>query len=100
MKYSESILALGRKQATMCNDNSVAYINCLVTCEGMRAIMVMVYNVIIHLKLSPAIENLSLEEKNFLWTSAKDFAKESINLTETIRLSKCLYALDYLLTKL
>ena len=97
MTYSESIIEVGRKQAAMCNENSVAYINCLVTCEGMRSVMAMVYNVITYTRRAPKIENIPLEEKNFLWMQTKDFAKDSLSLPETIRLSKCLYALEYIL---
>ena len=97
MTYSESIIEVGRKQAAMCNENSLAYINCLVTCEGMRSVMVMVYNVLTYTKAIAKIENIPLEEKNTLWEQTKEFANNTLSLPETIRLSKCLYALEYLI---
>lgn len=98
MTYSESIIEVGRKQAAMCNENSIAYINCLVTCEGMRSVMVMVYNVLTYTKAILKIENIPLEEKNTLWEQTKEFANNTLDLKETIRLSRCLYAIEYLLT--
>lgn len=92
-----SILEIGRKQAAMCNENSVAYINCLVTCEGMRNVMCMVYNVLTYTKAIPKIETIPTEEKNTLWLQTKEFADNRLDLKETIRLSKSLYALEFLL---
>lgn len=97
MTYSERILEIGRKQAAMCNENSVAYINCLVTCEGMRNVMCMVYNVLTYTKSIPKIESIPTEEKHTLWEQTKEFAKDTLSLAETIRLSKALFALEYLI---
>lgn len=95
--FSEMILDLGRKQAAMCNDNSVTYINCLITADGIRALMVLVYNSLVSTKRIQKIQNLSIEEKNTLWVQTKEFADNKLNLQETINLSKSLYAIEYLL---
>lgn len=92
------VLDLGYKQATLCNNDSFTYINCLVKNEGMRSTIVMVYNVLVSTKRIPKIENLTFDGKTALWEQTKEFAKDNLNLQETIRLSKCLYALEYLIS--
>lgn len=96
--WSESWIEIGYKQVAMCNENSPIYISSLVNCIGMRMVMVTVYNSLVLKKKIEKIEDLPLEEKNILWKQTKEFAKDSLSLIETIRLSKALYALEYLLT--
>lgn len=96
--WNDMWIELGYKQAKMCNENSPSYINCLVTGAGIRMIMVTVYNVLIATKKVTQIENLPLDEKNLLWGQTKEFADNNLNLQETIKLSKCLYAIEFLLT--
>jgi hypothetical protein len=93
------LFEVAKKQAAMCNDDSVTYINCLITCEGMRGLMTTVYNALINTKRAIKIEDLSLEEKNTLWLQTKEFANNQLNLQETIKLSKCLYSIEYFLTQ-
>lgn len=95
--WSESFIEIGYKQAALCNENSPAYINCLVNGIGIRMVMVTVYNTLVFKKKIIKIEDLPVDEKNTLWEQTKEFAKGELNLTETIRLSKCLYALEYLI---
>jgi len=97
MTYSDMLLDAGYKQAAMCNNDSVTYINCLVACVGIRQFMLHIYNGLVGSKRIPKIENLPVEEKNSLWEQTKEFANNTLNLPETIKLSKCLYALEYLL---
>lgn len=95
--WSEMWIELGYKHAAMCNENSVSYINCLVDGVGLRLIMVTVYNALVVTKRIIKIEDIAVEEKNTLWLQTKEFANNTLNLQETIKLSKCLYALEYLL---
>lgn len=94
---AEIWIEIGYKQAKLCNENSPVYIKCLVEGQGMRLVMTSVYNVLVSTKRINKIETLPIEEKNTLWEQTKEFAKDSLSLTETIRLSKCLYALEFLL---
>jgi hypothetical protein len=95
--WNELFIDIGYKQAAMCNENSFSYINCLISADGIRNLMVSVYNSLITKKLLSKIENLSIEEKNILWIQTKEFAANKLNLNETISLSKSLYAIEYLL---
>jgi len=97
--YSDMLLEIGSKQATMCNDDSVTYINCLVTCDGMRQLMATVYACLTYIKRLPKIEDLSLEEKTTLWEETKEFANNRLDLKETIKLSKCLYTIEHFLNQ-
>jgi len=90
-------IELGYKQARICNEDSVNYINCLVKGRGLRMIMEMVYKSLLTAKRISRIEELPIEEKMTLWEQTKEFANDTLNLPETIKLSKCLYALEYLL---
>lgn len=96
--WTEMWIDIGYKQAKMCNEDSVNYINCLVKGRGMRLIMEMVYKALVTAKKINKIEEIPLEEKIILWEQTKDFAVGELNLSETIKLSKCLFALEYLLT--
>lgn len=89
---------MGYKHAKMCNEDSVNYINCLVKGRGMRLIMEMVYKSLLTAKKISRIEDLPLEEKTALWEQTKEFAAGELNLSETIKLSRSLFALEYLLT--
>lgn len=96
--WNEQWIELGYKQARMCNENSVGYINFLVKADGIRAVMVEVYNALIRTNRIKKIEDIPIDEKNTLWEQTKEFADNNLNLKETIKLSKCLYAIEYLLT--
>lgn len=97
MTYSDILIKIGKQQAAMCNNNSVVYINCLVKFSTMRHLMTSIYNALVHTKFVSKIEDLPLEEKTTLWEQTKAFANNTLNLPETIKLSKCLYAIEYLL---
>lgn len=95
--WNEMIIEMGYKHAKMCNENSVVYIGCLVKGAGMRLIMELVYKSLITTKKIKKIEDLPLEEKTALWAQTKEFAANTLSLSETIMLSKSLYALEFLL---
>lgn len=95
--WNDSWIELGYKQARICNENSVGYINFLVAGNSTRAVMVEVYNTLVRTKRIQKIEDLPLDEKNTLWEQTKEFSDNNLNLKETINLSKCLYAIEYLL---
>lgn len=97
--WNELWIEMGYKQAKMCNENSPSYINCLVTGAGMRMVLVTVYNILVATKRVQRIEYLDLEEKNLLWEQTKELANNTLNLQETIKLSRCFYAIEYLLTQ-
>lgn len=95
--WSDMMIDMGYEHAKMCNENSVGYIQTLVSGTGMRMIMTTVYNSLVAKKKISKIEDLSLEEKNTLWLQTKEFANNTLSLAETIKLSKSLYTLEYLL---
>lgn len=91
-------IEMGYKHAKMCNEDSVSYINCLVKGAGIRLVMVTIYNALVATKRIKKIEDIPIEEKITLWEQTKEFANNTLSLAETIKLSRCLYALEYLLT--
>lgn len=95
--WTEMVIEMGYKHAKMCNEDSVNYINCLVKGRGMRLVMEMVYKSLITSKKIIRIEDLTVEEKTLLWEQTKEFAAGELNNSETIKLSKCLYAIEFLL---
>lgn len=97
MTYSDMLINVGKQQAALCNNNSITYINCLVKFGTMRQLMTSVYFTLVHTNQVSKIENLPLEEKTALWAQTKEFAANTLSLSEMIKLSRCLYALEYLL---
>lgn len=88
---------LAKEQSELFQKDNIAWMECLITCECTKSIMEIGYNVLVRSKKIDPIEAMLIEEKEKLWESAKEFAKERLNNKELIRVCKGLVTLEFLL---
>lgn len=93
----ELFVELGKKQVDMFSSNHLTYMNCIVTCEGMRNIMMTVYKSLVHSKRLIALEEMPQDHKLQVWETAKEISNGRMDKKGTIQLSKILYTIEYYL---
>lgn len=92
-------LDLAKKQLFLFELDNVSYMRALVRGEAMREIMRDGYATLVYQKKLTAIENLPIEEKNILWLTAKDFAKDTLPKEKIVDLCKAFYCLEFLINE-
>jgi hypothetical protein len=93
----EGFIALGYKQAAICEKDPETFITCLVKYGSQRSVMMAVYNTLVASKLLTRIEDLPEEKKRGWWEQAKTDAAGRLPADKVKVLARCLYVLDWLL---
>lgn len=90
-------IELGKKQANLFSESHIPYIECVVTCAGMRNVMLTVYNSAVFRGEIKPLEILPQEDKLSIWETAKEMSKDRLDKNGVIELSKVLHTLEYYL---
>lgn len=89
---------LARKQGEIFEKDNVGYMKSIPFVQTPQSILLGCYEILVRQVKVKKIEELSEVDQRNIWDTAKEFAAGRLNKEELIRLSKCLYALEYILT--
>jgi hypothetical protein len=88
---------LGKKQSEIFNLNNTGYVESLVTCITPKNIMLSCYKTLTRKNEIPIIESLPINEKEGIWSMAKDISAGRLGKDGLIELCRCLITLEYFL---
>ena len=91
----EVAIWLGARQVELFESNSPIYLDAFCHGEGIRKVLCGYYNQLVVEKKITAIENLEVEYKNELKSTALEIAAGRLDTTGCIELFKCLQVLAY-----
>jgi hypothetical protein len=98
MQTSSPFLDLAYKEAETFQNNNVAWMECLITCDCTKSIMELGYNILVRKGKIIPIEKMTQAEKENIWNSAREFSKGRLDKEGLIKVAKGLVTLEYLLT--
>lgn len=88
---------LAKSQVALFQKDNTTWMDLLITSDCIRGIMFTAYNSLVRDRKIKAIEDMEQGDKENIWLSAKEFAKDRLNDEQLIELSKGLVSLEYLL---
>lgn len=91
-------LDLARKEAETFQNNNVAWMECLVTCECTKTIMEIGYNILVRSNKIQPIDKMPQADKENVWNTAREFSKGRLSKDGLIKMCKGLVVLEYFLT--
>lgn len=98
-KYNFIEYRLGLKQIALLQDNNVAFMDGLVTCDSIRGLMHRIYTAFVARKLINPIEQMEIKEKEDLWMLTKEISSDRLDTGESVKLSRILYCMEFLLNE-
>lgn len=93
-----SFLNLAKQETEVFQQNHVAWMECLVTCDCTKSIMELGYKILVRQNKIIPIEKMAQTDKENLWEQAKDFAKNRLDREGLIKMCRGLITLEYFLT--
>ena|ERR1700749_2645065 len=93
-------IILGRKQHELFLSDNLLYMECLIKFDGPRTILNYAYKSLVSHRLADPIESFPIDQKKYLWETAKEFSLGRLNQEKTIELAKALYTLEYFLNEI